>query len=88
MYREKFIETLDSLDPDAEDGEGGGTRSLMTRNDWREEFSLVLLPRPLQMRKQSENGEENGAIKERWRHGSYNQEDLGAPIHVEETTMA
>ena len=45
---------MDSFDPDAKDGAGGGTGSLMARNDWREQFCLVLLPRPLQMRKKSE----------------------------------
>ena len=53
-YREEFIESLDSFGPDAKDGAGGGTGSLMARNDWREQFCLVLLPRPLQTRKQND----------------------------------
>ena len=58
---------MDSLDPDAKDGVGGGTGSLMARNDWREQFCLVLLPRPLQMRRQSEENtgsqSRDGAVK-------------------------
>ena len=95
-YREEFIETLGSFDPDAKD---------MARNDWREQFCLVLLPQPLQMRRQSEvntesqsrdgavksmseNGDSNETMEECWGNGLGNQEDLGAPIQVNETIVA
>ena len=58
---------MDSFDPDAKDRAGGGTGSLMARNDWREQFCLVLLPRPLQMRRQSDENtgsqSQGGAVK-------------------------
>ena len=45
---------MSPLDPDALDKARDGTGSLMPRNEWREQFCLVLLSQPHQLRKEGE----------------------------------